>query len=326
MRRIKFVFFTLMSVFSIACVFGANISKEEVEEMRKEIKGMLGKLNLPNGVHRRTYLRYLLHYAGDYEYGKIKTDEAKKTVGEYFGSTEYKVIWYWDVDGDGLDEYMAIEPYKNVRRAFKRAICVDEKGKIKLYIDTIKGVYAPEYEVVSLEELGIKKGEVECYTMGFERWIKGNIGSLGQKPSSNKSIREEENKYKNYDKVTYTVGHFMLQRLDKDMHVIGTLGDDNLNSSYISTDYLGILYHPYSDKAVFVDDFFTKGGSEYIESQKKDIVKYRSLKKQGKTYSPPAETDKNDVKLMKKIFHDKELDKVYGNMNDSYVGGQDKDK
>jgi len=293
--------------------------------MRKEVSEILNELNVPVGVERYMYSRYLLHYAGDYEYGKIKTDEAKKVVGEYFGSTEYKVIWYWDVDGDGLNEYMAIEPYKNMRRAFKRAICVDEKGKIKLYIDTIKGVYAPEYEVVSLEELGIRKGEVECYTMGFERRIDKHIGSLGKIKRSTEMIREEESKYKNYDKITYTIGHFLLQRLDKHMHVMGN-PRDTPTASYMTTDSLAILYYPYSDKSMFIDDYYNKGGSDYLEFKKKCVLEYRKAKKQGKTYSPPVETDKNDVKLMKKIFHDKELDKVYGNMNDSYVGGQDKDK
>ena len=318
MNRMRSAVFALMSVFVITCVFGAKLSKEEVEEMRKEVSEILNNLHLPDGVRRNVYLYYLQYYAGDYEYGKIKTDEAKKVVGEYFGSTEYKVIWYWDVDGDGLDEYMAIEPYKNMRRAFKRAICVDEKGKIKLYIDTIKGVYAPEYEVVSLEELGIRKGEVECYTMGFERRTDKYIGSLGKIKRSTEMIREEESKYKN-SRTVYTIGRFCIQKLDKDMHVIGSDFSDK-TSGYASSDWVTLLYVPWKDESGFV-----YGDAEHKD--KKGLNEnFRKLKKQCKTYSPPAETDKNDVKLMKKIFHDKELNGVYGNMNDRYIGGQPKEK
>ena len=116
---------------------------------------------------------YLSNYRLMLNYYEINNESVKKKFNEYFKGKEYKVIWAWDIDGDGMKEYLAIEEYPGVHRGFKRGVLVDERGKIRLYFDRNKGIYAPEYTVWDFKRTGIKPGDVECFRIGYSEHSEG---------------------------------------------------------------------------------------------------------------------------------------------------------
>lgn len=306
------------------CIFGLTIigyarnGVKESDEKMEEVKKILSEVHVPEGVYRNVYLMYILEYNSDFEFGEIDSEIAKLTIAKYFGKTEYRTIWFWDIDGDGLKEYLSVELCPKLRRAIKRGVCVDEKGTIKLFIDTKTGIYTPDYKVIDLKKIGCKNGEVECYTIGFTRWDGTNkknnpFGRLGKTKMATESIKENERSY-GRRLISYTIGTFNIQRIDKDLHVIGTEYCDQ-TAGYRATDYITLLYFPWEDKTVYY-----YADTEF-KNKRKLIEEYRKLKKKGKTYSPPQSFDFDDVKKAELLYYT-DLYKYYNSSEDRAIGGE----
>jgi len=255
--------------------------KEQIRKLEKEII-------TPAGVRKDIYIDYLSFFGPEWSDYRVTSEKTIKEFRKYFGTTQYRVIWHWDIDGCGYNDYLAVEVYPKVRRGIKKGIVVDEIGRVKLYLDTIKGVYTPEYTVLNLHKLGHTKNEVECYAIGYIPWT--GIGrcpsiALGQK--SLDGLRARNKKYPGH---VYTIGGFELQRIDKNLKVMGTEYTD-INASYRMTDMIMLEYSGITDKvfySIFLGLFPLE--KEYAE-KRKYLNHYRIAKRHGKVFSTPTTLD-----------------------------------
>lgn len=263
----------------------------------EKIQKIEENLKAPPGVKKDIYKYYLENFGPEWENFKVNSDMALKQLSEYFGETPYRVIWNWDIDGDGNIEYLAVETFPKIRRSIKRGVIVDEKGAVKLYIDTNIGVYTLEYIVYDLKRAGYKKGVIECFAIGYVPFdlVNGNrkIGSIGNNKTQVESLRNGRYKISSF------IGSFELQHISKDLKIIGTPYEDE-NSSYIGQTGIMISYSPGRNKIFY--ELFAPPGLDYYADQKETVRKYSRLKKQGKVFSPPASVDPEDVKRMYKIL------------------------
>lgn len=276
--------------------------RAEWQKRQEEKKRLAGKMQSPEGVDKEIYIDYLAFFGPEWKFKEITAEKPVAEFKKYFGATEYRVIWYWDIDGCGYNDYLAVEVYPKVRRGIKRGILVDELGRVKMYIDTLKGIYTPEYEVLSFKLLGHKPGEVECYSIGYIPWTgegKGFSLALGETNKGLDGIREHEKELGNTGS-RYNIGQFDIQRIDKDLKVIGT-EYDNKNAAYRMSDFLVIYYYSLQDKCKF-SLFEADVTSGVWHQRKKELIQhYRQWKKEGKAFSPPEKLDRKDVENALKI-------------------------
>lgn len=267
--------------------------RKRVEERKKkeEIKKLENEIIAPTGVDKRKYIHYLALFGPEWADYKDIPEKAEKEFKNYFGAIPYRVIWHWDIDGCGYKDFLAVEICPKVRRGIKRGILVDEIGRIKLYIDTIKGVWMPDgWIALDLSKLGHWKGEVECYSIGYiPRYGEETPPAfyIGYPKSSLDDLRRHE---KEKPGGLYFIGEFFLQRIDKDNKVIGTEYAD-LNAGYRFSDYIAVQYNGVTNR-VFYDIFIGSFSHNEEYNRKKQFVEqYRKAKKQGKSFSPPTFID-----------------------------------
>jgi len=228
---------------------------------------------VPDGVNKNVYISYLANFGKEFAYYTVKSKKTEEVFLKYYGDTPYKVITNWDINGDGCVDYFAIEEYKKVRRGLRRGIIVDERGEEILFIDTIKGVYTKDYSVVDLKEIGHAPGEVECYSIGFISYMKGK--------SSTFAVSKD-----------VVNGGFDLQRLDKDLNIIGS-GFKNATAQYRFSNMV-MLYYSVADKKCFFETQFP-GPIREIDEQRRKLKEYRDLKKNGIVFMQPKDIPQKDV-------------------------------
>lgn len=297
----KAIIFVLCSIITIQCSNALEKKKEliEYDKRRKRSFEIEEKIMQPAGIDKMNYIDYLANFGPEWEDYKVKSDKAKEEFSKYFGEIKYKVIWNWDVDGDGNIEYLGVEEYPKVRRGIKKGILVDETGNIKMYIDTKKGVYTKDHIGLDFKLLGIKDGDVECYSIGY---IKREKNQRGTFPAvgfySLNEIKDEEAKLKT--KRNYSLGIFFLQRLDKDLKVMGNedYWDEDYypKESYRFTDMITIYWSPSVNNIIFHDIFdgARSEKEEVIDKQSRE-ENYRKAKKKGKALDFPRVLNKDDI-------------------------------
>ncbi len=97
----------------------------------------------------------------------IKDAKLKKQVSKLLSSNDFKVIWNWDTDADGVIEYFCIISDKKIKKAITKGVLIDTNGKIKLVFDVNKGIYTKDYYVYDFKKMGIKQNEVKCIRLLF---------------------------------------------------------------------------------------------------------------------------------------------------------------
>jgi hypothetical protein len=270
-------------------MFEDKIAREHrIRELKK-------KIYIPEGYDERVYIDYLALFGVEWDDCVVTNPVVIKEFEKYFNKTPYRVIWDWDIDGDGRNEYLAVEVYNGVRRGIKRGIVVDDAGTIELYIDTIKGVYTKEYMVIDLKYLGLQKGEVECYSIGYLPYKKkeGRIPNMALGHYTVEGIKEHEKEIGGRGNAYY-IGGFFLQALDKDLKVIGAFGYQGTITAGVRASYwIHLTYIVDLDKVVY--ELFTARTikEDYIP----EVKLYRKVKKEGKIYGPPKEINKEEARI-----------------------------
>lgn len=97
----------------------------------------------------------------------IKDAKLKKQVSKLLSSNDFKVIWNWDNDADGVIEYFCIIADKKIKKGITKGVLIDTNGKVKLVFDVNKGIYTKDYYVYDFKKMGIKQNEVKCIRLLF---------------------------------------------------------------------------------------------------------------------------------------------------------------
>ncbi len=257
-------------------------------------------MNIPVNVKPEIYIEYLAHYGPEWEDYKLSDGKALSKIKQFFKSTPYRTIWFWDIDGDGYRDFLSVEVYPKIRRGIKRAILVDETGKVKLYIDTIKGVYTDDRVLLDLQKIGHKPGEVECYAIGYVENNNKYESYRNGVGISKKYIDQLKKKYSNTRITIAQIGAFSLQRFDKGLNHFGSDYLDK-NASYRMSDVYLIFYDVVKNMSDI--DLFT-GGFQYndaIEDKKIMLKKNREAIRKGKAFRIPEKLNESDIQKAIKI-------------------------
>jgi hypothetical protein len=293
-KNILFINFLIILFCSI--LSNAENNYDRRKESLKE------KVKIPDGVDRDFYLRYLSLYRPEWSDYRVTSKKTLEVFKKYFKEKPYRVIWHWDVDGCGYNDYLAVEVHPKIRRGVKRGILVDELGRIKMYIDTIKGIYAPDtikggiYMIYDLMQAGIRESELECYSIGYIAPQKRGEGqtlygisfNVEDIAKYNKKFEQEREEMKKNGIVPFFAmyyGRFYFQLFDKDLKIMKCVNDKNL--LYISNVYIMAFYYAHEKRVLF--ELFTASFSlrEHYKNEKRHIEMYRKCKKEGKVFGQP---------------------------------------
>lgn len=287
----------------------------EIAERKKhmaEVERQKSEIEIPPGIEKDIYIHYLSFLGPQWADYMVTNETVLKEFTKYFKDTKYRVIWYWDIDGDDLNEYLAVEEYTKIRRGIKRGIVVDEAGRIEIIIDTEKGIYMPRYDyiVLNLKKLGHYKGEVECFAIGYIPYIMKYNPVTGEGKKFSFTIGEPKD-YMDYIKENdkrlgiqgqeHGIGSFFLQRIDKDLKVMATEYDD-VNASYRGTDFMCLTYLSDLDDVKYEMVRGPFSSTEEYARKRKFLERYRIAKKQGKAFGPPETLNPAHVEKALKIM------------------------
>lgn len=294
------IIFFLCSIITIQCSNALENKKEltEYDKRRKRSFEIEEIIMQPAGIDKMNYVDYLAYFGPEWEDYKVKSDKAKEEFMKYFGEMKYRVIWNWDVDGDGNIEYLGVEEYPKVRRGIKKAILVDDTGSIKMYIDTKKGVYTKDHVGLNFKLLGIKDGDVECYSIGYIKREKG-YGTGSFVGNSDLDYTKETVRASKNPSGWTMLGTFFLQRLDRDLKVMGNADYWNKNyslkESYCDTDMVTIYWEYERDIILFDAMRGARSISEDLEDKRSKEEYYRKAKKKGRALDFPKILNSDDV-------------------------------
>ncbi len=314
------IILTLLITLLLSCKGKQGKKQDEKDKdklTKQQIKALRKVIVTPKGMDRYDYFKYLKFFGPKWADYKVKSDRFLKVFKKYFGVTPYRVVWHWDMDGDGYRDFLAVEVHPKVNRGVKRGILVDALGVIKLYIDNVKGIYAPDKNkggvrmILDLERLGIKKGELACFSLGYQspelvnykykcddlkvsfarvdNYQSKEILGLNRKCSKKfyevyESIKEER-KRRYLPALSFECGEIRIIRIDKDLKSMA-VDMDGKPIKYGYNDKLKIDYFPASKYLSFY--IFTIGVYDYHKLQRETYMKrYRNLKAKGKALSLP---------------------------------------
>ena len=296
--------FSLILVVITSC---NNDNKKLTLEQRKAIKKTI---IAPAGWSKEAYLNYLAFYGSKWSFYEVKSKKTLSVFKKYFKNIPYKVIWHWDIDGDGYKDSLAVEVFQKVNRGIKRGILVDENGKIKLFIDTVRGVYAPDYKkggfytIVDLSRLGIQN-EISCYSIGYISPKMANYNynhapiSITTDPAGvlalSKIYRIKFDKFYESKKgawdrlrlvnLNYYYSNFYLTYIDRELQ---SIDEETIYTIYIPGKG-EIKLKPSTGHFNRLEDYYR---------YKRNIVikEYRKAKRMGKVFSPPTKFNPEHVK------------------------------
>lgn len=299
-EMLRYISVTIMLLFSVVMneAGNAEMSKEERKMARVEI---MQTMHIPDGVDPEDYVNYLAKYGPEWGDHTVKGEKPLKLLKNFFKNTPYRTIWYWDIDGDGLKDYLCVEVYPKIRRGIKRGILVDEQGTVKLYIDTDKGVYTKDSVLLNLKKLGHMPGEVACYSIGYIPYHgKGDFFRSGV-GATKEVIERIKEKYGNTRIFRSQIGAFSLQRIDKDLYNIGADSIDQ-NAPYRASDGFFIDYNLVDKRSEFeLFNYFYLNNEQIHEKKNFFLKKNREAKKQGQLFRVPEKLNKSDIKKALKI-------------------------
>jgi len=117
---------------------------------------------------RRRAFYFKLYNAkwGDYP---VQDKALVKKARRLLSSKEFRVIWNWDTDADGVKEYFCVVMDPSVKKSIRKGVLIDAKGNVKLVMDLNKGIYTEKYQVYDFKRMGILPGEIKCIRLLFEK-------------------------------------------------------------------------------------------------------------------------------------------------------------
>jgi len=156
----------------------------------------------------------------------IQDKELVKKAQRLLSSKDFRVIWNWDTDADGVKEYFCVVMDPSVRKSIRKGVLIDEKGRIKLVMDLNKGIYTRKYHVYDFKRMGILPGEIKCIRLLFE---KSDI-------EFTKEYWQEKNKQLPPGGRLTDHDIFMFQLIDQGDHLYGILpfGKDREQFQYVT--------------------------------------------------------------------------------------------
>jgi len=99
----------------------------------------------------------------------VPDKELVKKVTQLLSSKDFRVIWNWDTDADGVKEYFCVVMEPSVKKSIRRGVLIDAKGNVKLVMDLNKGIYTEKYQVYDFKRMHILPGEIKCIRLLFEK-------------------------------------------------------------------------------------------------------------------------------------------------------------
>jgi len=161
---------------------------------------------------RRLFLRV---YNEKWNQYTIRDQALVKKVSDLLSSRDFKVIWNWDTDGDGVVEYFCVLPDPSIKKGITEGILIDAIGKVKLLFDVNKGMYTRNYSVYDFKRMGILPGEIKCFRLLF----KNNEMVFSRKYAQSYSTKFASR----VKKRLYAVHIFSFQLIDQDDHLFGIM-------------------------------------------------------------------------------------------------------
>jgi len=113
---------------------------------------------------------YFELYNAKWEQYSIQDKELVKKVRRLLSSKEFRVIWNWDTDADGVKEYFCVVMDPSVRKSITKGVLIDAKRNVKLVMDVNKGIYTEKYSVYNFKRMGILPGEIKCIRLLFKKF------------------------------------------------------------------------------------------------------------------------------------------------------------
>lgn len=302
MKKINFLFLFIGIGFFFFQGVGNTIGYKSYKEKVRAIRKLKKQLNPPKNVNRSIYIRYLINYGQNWKNFDIDKKKITKLFKNFFNNKPYRVIWNWDIDGDGKKDYLGVEECPGVRRGVKRGILIDEKGNEKMIIDTKKGVHSKNRLDIPylLDKMGHKENEVFCYSIGYR--------SKNSLMGSGVGLNERQLRYLSDKKGDMIVGGFVLQRLSKDLEVLGCGVFKNETVSYCSNTDILFRYVAKKKKVAFELFIGAQTIKEVCDMEKRSLENFRKAKKNGRTFKPPRELNRLDVEIADKIFEIKDTE------------------
>lgn len=142
------------------------------------LEDMVSRISNTFNPGSRKYLlleSFFVRYFYIEHYYTIDHPAALQRIEEYFGGTNFKVIWKWHIDDREHLEYLAVEEYPGIYKGIKKGIVVDELGKVHFYIDRDSGITSPlpnadrDYLLYNFKEMGLYPGNVGCIRLLYLR-------------------------------------------------------------------------------------------------------------------------------------------------------------
>ena len=99
----------------------------------------------------------------------VKSESVINSLNKFFLDKPFLIVKIFTIKNYKKTLYFAVNKYMQdkVFNAFTQAIIVDEDGKIIETMDTNRGLYQEEIEVLSLKKLGLNIGDVRCFVINF---------------------------------------------------------------------------------------------------------------------------------------------------------------
>lgn len=186
----------------------------------------------------------------------------------YLGIDNYKVIFYEDIDGDGVNDIFAINEVSNVYKGLKKGVIIDNNSKVKLYIDSEKGIYTKSNWLINFNKIGLTNN-VYCIRVLF------NINDIDY----NKNMMHTGILDENYNYAQF----IFYQLIDSNLNNISSI--DNFMASY-DTYLIYKKLDVNGSNMIFVRDRVLSC-DEQTDLDIKNVIGYINNKKIGKVYKVP---------------------------------------
>jgi hypothetical protein len=168
-NKIKIVLSIVLALQLLSC-----LGKNEDYYIRKRAE-LTNKLNIPENVDKEMYINYGKFFAQPFSIHTCQQNEIISEFRKFAGDVKPVIIANWDIDGDGLKDYLIVEMLDRNMRIIKKGILINEEKKVYLMIDSNKGVYDDSkvyYETNRFDQAGT----VAAFRLGFYEDEKGDSG------------------------------------------------------------------------------------------------------------------------------------------------------
>lgn len=250
-------------------IFGCTDRKaaaSSVDLKNRSVAERVKRLKVPD--NSSGFKTFMAEYLTTWHDITITNEGLKKKIERYMNGTNYQVVWGWDTDGDDVTDYLAVKFFPGIYKGVTQGILIDELGNVKMYIDTDKGLYTPDYMIVDFKAFGFRAGEVGCIRLLFNPYAVR---------CSKKDMDDLKIRYPKRSKYYVQTGGFMYQLIDPETNIIQDCLLARFKYAYdmIEIDYEG------SSQGIIYQPFTMETQKEELERQQQLVRAYRKNKEQG---------------------------------------------